>query len=128
MCRCSNTDNPACATPQKPSGQRPRECCHCVAPAWHPASNELLQQHPKMTALHRSPHGASAPKSTILVSLKTNQLAQDCDLIRRQVHLGRIKTTPRVLTVIEVSNLLVAIVSLEDGMRSSGNTRIRHSG
>ena len=36
--------------------------------------------------------------------------------------------TPRVLVIIKASNLLVAIISLKDGTRSSGNTRVRHSG
>ena len=56
----------------------------------------------------------------------SSNLAKDCYLIRRQVALSRIKTTPRVLTVIEASYLLVAIVSLKDGTRPSGNMRVRH--
>ena len=44
------------------------------------------------------------------------------------VCLSRIKMTPRVLAIIEAGNLLVAIVSLEDSMRSKSDTRIGHSG
>ena len=80
-----------------------------------------------MSAQYGSPHGASVPKYTNLLLDQSSDLAKDCCLIRRQADLGRIKAIPRVLTVIEVSNLLVAIVSLEDSMRSSSYTRIRHS-